>query len=553
MKKRKTLSFKLSAIFITGLVVAFLAGGVTTYIVQNKIVSNYTNARLKNSVLESSKIIESTFLHTKTTVEDVTYATSTIFPTKDHLDEPSYVEARLANIKSLYELPAKNYEDVCAYWIILNPDYTGCDETHDEGDGFFYVKSSDGTYVSHPVTNIKKYPETDVEHIGWWTSIKSTNKALWMNPYYNANVDRNMFSYIQPFFSTSDELLGAVGIDIDLNEIIQDIEKINEYDDGYSILLNKDQTIIYHKDVETFVNNHYVGTTKKIADLTGTDNFIKSEDGAITYRYNSVRRTMLSTSLSNGMFYGVSVRTGELRRPIRAVIFIPQIVYATLGFVFIALMYLFIRKNLKPLKELNEAVEKVEQGNMGVELAAKSNDEIGQLTTSFSNMITSLREKNKMISAMAFLDGLTGVKNKNAHLEMVRRIDKQIIEGTAKFAVCMLDVNNLKQINDNLGHEEGDKIIIGCCYTLCKGFSHSPVFRIGGDEFVAIIEGDDYENRQQIYDKLCRKEIEVKNVKYNFAVGMATFNAGTDHCFNDTFKRADQDMYLNKKAMKIHE
>ena len=553
MKKRKTLSFKLSVMFITGLVVAFLAGGVTTYIVQNKIVSNYTNARLKNSVLESSKIIESTFLHTKTTVEDVTYATSTIFPTKDHLDEPSYVEARLANIKSLYELPAKNYEDVCAYWIILNPDYTGCDETHDEGDGFFYVKSSDGTYVSHPVTNIKKYPETDVEHIGWWTSIKSTNKALWMNPYYNANVDRNMFSYIQPFFSTSDELLGAVGIDIDLNEIIQDIEKINEYDDGYSILLNKDQTIIYHKDVETFVNNHYVGTTKKIADLTGTDNFIKSEDGAITYRYNSVRRTMLSTSLSNGMFYGVSVRTGELRRPIRAVIFIPQIVYATLGLVFIALMYLFIRKNLKPLKELNDAVEKVEQGNMGVELAAKSDDEIGQLTTSFSNMITSLREKNKMISAMAFLDGLTGVKNKNAHLEMVRRIDKQIIEGTAKFAVCMLDVNNLKQINDNLGHEEGDKIIIGCCYTLCKGFSHSPVFRIGGDEFVAIIEGDDYENRQQIYDKLCRKEIEVKNVKYNFAVGMATFEAGSDHCFNDTFKRADQDMYLNKKAMKIHE
>ena len=117
----------------------------------------------------------------------------------------------------------------------------------------------------------------------------------------------------------------------------------------------------------------------------------------------------------------------------------------------------------------------------------------------------------------------------------------------------MLDVNNLKQINDNLGHEEGDKIIVGCCYTLCKGFSHSPVFRIGGDEFVAIIEGDDYENRLQIYDKLRRNEIEVKNVKYNFAVGMATFEPGSDHCFNDTFKRADQDMYLNKKAMKNHE
>lgn len=553
MKKRKTLSFKLSAIFITGLAIALVAGGVTTYIVQNRIVENYTNSRLKNSVLESSKVIESTFVHVETTVEDVTFATSTIFPTKEHLDEPSYVETRLANIASLYELPAKNYEDVCGYWLILNPEYTDCEPSHEEGDGFFYVKNSDGSFVSHPVTNITKYPETDVEHVGWWTSIKSTKKPLWMTPYYNANVNRNMFSYIQPFFSTSKEFLGAVGIDIDLNEIIRDIENVNEYNDGYSILLNKDQTIIYHKDVETFVNNCYVGTTKKIADLTGTHNFIQSEDGAITYRYKGFRRTMLSTSLSNEMFYGVSVRTGELRQPIRAVIFIPQITYVTLGLALIAVVYFFIRKYFKPLHDLNEAVEKVEQGNMDVEITAKTDDEIGQLTTSFSNMISSLREKNKMISAMAFLDGLTGVKNKNAHREMVRRIDKQIEEGNARFAVCMLDVNNLKQINDNLGHEEGDKIIVGCCYTLCKGFSHSPVFRIGGDEFVAIIEGDDYENRLQIYDKLRRNEIEVKNVKYNFAVGMATFEPGSDHCFNDTFKRADQDMYLNKKAMKNHE
>ena len=117
----------------------------------------------------------------------------------------------------------------------------------------------------------------------------------------------------------------------------------------------------------------------------------------------------------------------------------------------------------------------------------------------------------------------------------------------------MLDVNNLKQINDHIGHDGGDKIIIGSCYTLCKGFSHSPVFRIGGDEFVAIIEGDDYEKRYEIYEKLRKNEIEVKNQKFDFAVGMATYEPGNDACFNDVFNRADQEMYLNKKAMKKNE
>ena len=117
----------------------------------------------------------------------------------------------------------------------------------------------------------------------------------------------------------------------------------------------------------------------------------------------------------------------------------------------------------------------------------------------------------------------------------------------------MLDVDRLKIINDNMGHELGDKAIIGSCYSLCKAFSHSPVFRVGGDEFIAIVDGEDYENRRELYEKLKNNEILVRNQRYDFSVGMATFEPGVDHSFKDVLNRADQEMYLNKKAKRKYE
>ena len=214
---------------------------------------------------------------------------------------------------------------------------------------------------------------------------------------------------------------------------------------------------------------------------------------------------------------------------------------------------MLIKRYIKPLQDLHGAVDKVRKGDYKFQIEAKRDDEIGDLTKAFSVMVSALAEKNRMISAMAFTDGLTCVKNSNAYRDIEKRIEKQIKDGTAKFAIVMLDVDKLKMINDNLGHESGDRAIIGSCYSLCKGFSHSPVFRVGGDEFVAIAEGNDYEQRYEIYEKLRNNQITVKNTKYDYSVGMATFEPGVDQSFKDVFARADQEMYLNKKAKRRYE
>ena len=120
----------------------------------------------------------------------------------------------------------------------------------------------------------------------------------------------------------------------------------------------------------------------------------------------------------------------------------------------------------------------------------------------------------------------------------------------------MIDMNNLKQINDDFGHKAGDLYIKGCCRLICEAFKHSPVFRIGGDEFVAVLQGQDYENRSEIAEKLrsnfaeafAQQELDPW-LRYSAAVGVAEYT-DEDNSFEQVFKRADQMMYEEKKQFK---
>ena len=152
----------------------------------------------------------------------------------------------------------------------------------------------------------------------------------------------------------------------------------------------------------------------------------------------------------------------------------------------------------------------------------------------------------------AYSDGLTGVKNKLAYLEALADIETGIENGTLKeYGVVVFDLNGLKAVNDTLGHEAGDEYIKTGCMLICHKFDHSPVFRIGGDEFVTILKGSDYENRERLEAEF--RSIIDENQKNGMVVvssGMAIYEAGRDESYNDVFKRADARMYERKQALK---
>ena len=157
-----------------------------------------------------------------------------------------------------------------------------------------------------------------------------------------------------------------------------------------------------------------------------------------------------------------------------------------------------------------------------------------------------------MVMNMANRDVLTGVKNKNAYSIMEKEINEQIKnEENLKFAVAMCDVNNLKIINDTKGHTAGDEYIREACMMICRVFKHSPVYRIGGDEFVVILKGEDFDHRRILLEQLkIEVEMNIEDGKVIVACGMADFMSGEDKSLSDVFEKADNEMYNNKKLLK---
>lgn len=153
---------------------------------------------------------------------------------------------------------------------------------------------------------------------------------------------------------------------------------------------------------------------------------------------------------------------------------------------------------------------------------------------------------------LANRDPLTGVKSKRAFIDAEESFNQSIANQDCKpFAVAVMDVNELKKINDTQGHVAGDELIRSASMEICNIFSHSPVYRYGGDEFVVIMRGRDYDNRKMLMD-LLKAENRTHSV-YGGAViacGISDYVPGEDTKFSDVFVRADAQMYENKNLLK---
>ncbi len=204
-------------------------------------------------------------------------------------------------------------------------------------------------------------------------------------------------------------------------------------------------------------------------------------------------------------------------------------------------------------------------------LNIKTNDEIGDLATSMvqmendindhvatlirtANELIESREKEAEMRKAANVDALTHVKNKRALISEEERLDREIRDGTADFAVAMIDMNNLKTINDTYGHELGDEAILDLCEAICSTFKRSPVFRTGGDEFVVVLENEDLKRKDQLIARFreaaAKEDTKKPWRKLSAALGCCVYDPKQHNLFADVFKAADAEMYRNKTAMK---
>ena len=161
------------------------------------------------------------------------------------------------------------------------------------------------------------------------------------------------------------------------------------------------------------------------------------------------------------------------------------------------------------------------------------------------------KETSRSFRDMANTDSMTGVRNKHAYSGDEASINRMIEAGELeKLAVVVCDVNGLKIINDTQGHAAGDQLIKDACALICKQFAHGAVYRIGGDEFVVILQGKGYDTMREAVSEMNRKvEANISENAVVVSIGYSVLER-EDQQLRDVFERADQMMYERKKELK---
>ena len=154
---------------------------------------------------------------------------------------------------------------------------------------------------------------------------------------------------------------------------------------------------------------------------------------------------------------------------------------------------------------------------------------------------------------MATVDALTGVKNKYAYAQREEKLNAEIDSGVQEpFAVVVCDINDLKDVNDKYGHKAGDVCIKRACKRICDEFDHSPVFRVGGDEFVVLLMGQDYAKRVALVEEINKLPEVLSSIGPGdtISAGMVEYNRDRHNSLLSVFEEADMAMYERKQFVK---
>lgn len=523
-----------------------IVGGIG--ILHSKRVSDQNSAQIMNLMCrEEGKKIDHLFYGIEQSVKIIAHSSVQKMGMETLLQSDTMRNMYIEDLAAIVLTAANSTEGAMAVYIHFNPEIAPADS------GIFYSKSHlNEAFAKQKVTDLSKVKPEDMDTMDWYYKPVEAGEAVWLEPYYNGKTEEKVISYVMPIYQ-DDVLLGVAGMDIVLSDLIDEVASVKAYGTGYAFLVDSDNKMIYHPLGHTEFTPSEEEEWQRYVEQAVLDKEGKKIYG---FQENGEKYKLAFCDVDNGMRLMVIVPEAEIDAQKNQLV--RDILFSVVGIsAFCILVSVVISQGItRPLKELTEASKQIATGNFQVTLLTKSKDEVGELSSSMQQTVDCLRVYMDRISDLAYTDALTGVKSKTAYGEEVRKINDGIRMGFSQFGIMMFDINGLKEMNDTHGHDAGDNYIRNSCRLICTVFKHSPVFRIGGDEFVAILRGQDLLKADILLHKFYERieEIESKAEKpeeaVSIAAGMAVFKEEQDKDYQDVFKRADENMYENKKSIK---
>ncbi|MBB5225129.1 GGDEF domain-containing protein [Treponema ruminis] len=264
-----------------------------------------------------------------------------------------------------------------------------------------------------------------------------------------------------------------------------------------------------------------------------------------------------------------------LRATIRQMLMISGVLTLFMVFLLFLIRLRYIRKLIR-LQHAIDEYSKSKKTEIAEQLLSDvtNKDEISTIMAKFAEMIFKLetymkflvktrqdlqdtQKKVQEMSEDAVKDSLTGIRNKNGYDREVKHVEWEMSDGLQEIGLALIDLNSLKKINDTYGYDKGNEALISLCQIVCDTFDHSPVFRIDGDEFAAILKGHDFKHVDELVSKFKRQVKKAQGnqdledwKKISATIAYALFDPQIDTTFENIFKRAVEEMSKSKKTIK---
>lgn len=493
MKKiqNKILSLVISSIVISALVIM-----ITAFWGYNRLAENDTNQIMQLICSEKRQVIDEKLMNIEQSVHTIYhFAMEQIEQTDNLWQDEALFRNHIIKIRDLMKTMAKYTDGAMTVYYRLSPELLGPKQ------GVWLIKNEESEFADYEMTDISQYDKDDVEHVGWYYQPIANKKETWMNPYYNKNADVEMISFVIPVFIDG-TAIGVVGMDITTEILYENTKSVKVYNTGYAFLMDNKGAFVYHPEMKSSIISD---SFNEAHDYLYRKSLLSAENQTVEkYQWRHEDKRLCTQSLKNGMLFSVCISENEIMQT-------QNMMLIRSAVVILLIISMFI-------------------------------------------MITVMLTKG--IVKLVYIDTLTGAGNTTAYRECTDGINKQIIsKNNIKFAVAVIDINDLKKINDGYGHEYGDMLIQSAATVLIKVWNKN-VYRIGGDEFVVVMMNmDDAKIKQEVFlfeEALenFKKQSGAEELRLQMAVGTAVYNPETDDQYADVFRRADVAMYKDKKYKK---
>lgn len=543
-RKRQSLQTTLTLLVLSSVVSIVLIIGTSTFLFLVSYQKGSNAIILNERCQREASVLESHFNSSRQSVDAVaTYARNNAFGhLSDLAESPDYLLQYQDSMDKLLDVAANNTQDVLISYYALNSDYLP------GVPGIWLTrKSANLPFQKMPVPDYRLFD--GLNQSGWWYVPQRARRAVFFGPYFSTHANRLVLTYAVPIYEQG-ICICVVGMSFDYRMMATYLDAIREMQ-GHAILLDDAGNVMYAPDME-------IGTPL-LARIPGLAPINDLPDGSgnqlVSFRQGGKRMSAAYRRLSNGMglllvvpdssLYGESYLLGA------RILLMMALTLAVAGFA----SFHKLKELFSPLNELNEAMAHMTGEMTDLKLPETGNDEIGQLTEAIKYMAGKLKTYLYFVNQRAYTDSLTGAGNKLAFTNEVKRLDEQVQKDSSfTYTVVFFDVNNLKLINDTFGHVQGDRYLLGVYKLLRSNFPKSPIYRIGGDEFILLPQDEELD---EVDGKLSNLGMEVTERsdaprwtdRLSVAWGKASYIQGIDPSFDSVFRRAEQAMYAQKHQM----